>query len=1154
MELYDKYENTSGKFANYTTLLGGKPVHTEDVGGDYPEHIWSRKDFTSSAIIDGITSLSGSVSYNEDSQTITASGNYGSEKKFIFSSPDYFLDCASIIGFTTPASSTDSGFSIGSILRYDSATLKHLYCGIEKTTIDGSTKQFLVIRSFNGSAYSSPIASMALDANSLVNSKEYWLVSIVVGNKIRGELWTQDPSDLNANRASVVSGTFSGFGYRGEIGVANWVPKASSANIFYFEAGYAFASTKLGNFPVASRNQHVDIRTMLNETRIAPRAAASFDRYHQTEKAYSQSLSLKTDPVEGVFQLLFYQSDNAYSIPKVSNPISFDASAESIKAEIIDLVSSSYKHSYFNGDSIVSVTRPETGSCFPLVVEFNHFYGDLSLLRIALGGLRNSLGQVPESTVYYEPTDKSATFSPNRQDSFFIETADPLDPEYTQKSMQQLEDHVTENWKLYSANGAFAPATYGGSSGTTHNFIDSDLFVGKHSEFENMRVGRVQLYPGEGNKWSFSLQSSTPRKATNAKLYSDLTKASINVSFLGVEDIAAIDLSFSYIQFTSNANGLFYDQGGESLDDSNKVGLQGNMITGLNGRCDFRSTMKLFENTNANARFDFGQITGVRIVLLSGSAMAPSFICVGGVRAIDTSVVYLPLASEINTRTTNVAKPIPLADKSLEELSPLILGVEFEPSDADEFPIGGEVQMIVETAEVTTEQTEFNKIQLYTRHITSDAATDWAEWLTTEFGFNNNDIYIKSCKTFRRSSAGGQYGDLYWDIHPGGIFTNVRTSVNPDIISSLDNVSPNSIYQFASTIESNSITHMVDSFNTFGQPIRRLFESTTYTSAEWAEKSGRIGWHVSLIDDTQLRSFDFAPSTYALLRTKTVYTDTPVDGAQLFTVDSGDKNVFEYVKPSNPEDFVEVDSTKSLSGASYKISPAGKSFFPGFLSNQFSVSNWGHFYVKFDIWVPSEIQEDSYRPRFYLRPIDSAIEGSLGKEWLNGDLGPISFSFVPNSWSSVFIPLSSFNTYQIGQYKMLIASDNPHNKSFWIDNVEIRKKTVEWEIRAKKNGAWHPFRDTINQQYSAIHFSSNQMGTEIQLQARALTEDAWISEYTLRPRYAHLGRILYATAIENLVTGKAKIGTSELANALAARTESSENALGEQLFNILPVS
>jgi hypothetical protein len=1005
--------------------------------------------------------------------------------------------------------------------------------------------QKLKIKTFDGTAYSSPLNTMPLDNAKLITGTSYWLVSMVVDRNVRCELWTEDPTVAGSSRTLPVSAILpsSYSPTRGYVGVASWVPKSASANILSFESGYAFmADSKID---AVINSKHVDIRAMIKEVHIAPRLAIGFDKYHQTANAYSQTLTLNSDPESGYFTLLFNKSGDDYFTPLESNPLSYNATAEEIKAEIVELVRYNYLYSYFNGDAIVAVSSSASGSCFPITVEFNHFYGDLSLLRANLSPtgydpLNDILSEIP-SSANYDSVSNVATFAGNAQDSFFIENPDPVNTESTQNSLEFSSDVVTENWKLYSADGGL---------GLPNKFANTDLEVGKSVEYSNRRRARVQLHGAAGLPWSFSLQSSTPSNVVNAIVNSNLVANYINISFLNINP-EVLDLETSYVQFTSNRSGLFSNQGGSDLDDSEKVYFDGRLI-GDGPNYDFRATMDLFGNPTEYARFTFGHVTGVRIVIYNGPALPFSpydAITITSIKSFDS--FYLPSSVEINTKTQSVLVPTPLIDYELVQLPSMIRGKEFTESPEDPSPLSGEAQVLLKTCDhnnIEMMMGDFNKIQTYIRY--TNYGGSCAEWITTEFGYRSDMTYIKSFKTFRSKSVGGGFGDIHWEIYPGGAVTDETTSMAADLISSLSPLLSETVYLFSSKLDSNRIIHSIELMNEFNRPIRKIFESVRYANSEWTEKNGRVGWHMSSIDDSEMRSFDLIPFSYSILRTKEIETETPIDGAQLFTVDSGYRNVFERFASKNPRDFIQLDSTKSLSGESYKLSGAGQDDYPGFISNQFSINNWSHVIVEFDIWVPKELDGESLRPRLYLQPTDFTVTDRNNAELEY--VGPTTFDYTANTWSHVSVSLRQFEQYLTGDYRMLISSIVPHNANIWIDNVKINQKTVEWEIRAVRGGSWSPFRDSVNKKYGAIHLPRNQRGRFIQLQAIALTEDAWISEYTLKPKYAQLGRILYHeySMEKKVVIGTARIGTSEKANPTGPTGATAESAFNATLLDL----
>jgi hypothetical protein len=155
------------------------------------------------------------------------------------------------------------------------------------------------------------------------------------------------------------------------------------------------------------------------------------------------------------------------------------------------------------------------------------------------------------------------------------------------------------------------------------------------------------------------------------------------------------------------------------------------------------------------------------------------------------------------------------------------------------------------------------------------------------------------------------------------------------------------------------------------------------------------------------------------------------------------------------------------------------------------------------------------RPKLLLRPAEQP-EGTNGEDVFSGVVpanAPITFDFVPGAWSHVSLDLRGTRAKN-GDYFLVVNSDGDgeiDNSSFrnkwWIDNVQINTQTIEWEMRSIENGSWTPFRRNVNRQYGALHLPETQVGRSIQLQAKALTEDAWIAEYTLVPKYSSSGRI-----------------------------------------------
>jgi hypothetical protein len=534
---------------------------------------------------------------------------------------------------------------------------------------------------------------------------------------------------------------------------------------------------------------------------------------------------------------------------------------------------------------------------------------------------------------------------------------------------------------------------------------------------------------------------------------------------------------------------------------------------------------------DAFVRSGFSNVTGVRIYF-KGKRDGQSTLIISALRCFNRSTKSW-LSAEIDTVEKVVKAPVLNYKKELLNTTPMIRGNALRTKTLDNDPMDLRESFIFKTglgAGHSGSLSPYNKFMLFGREQEFSAVSNpnaiWkSSWLTAEYGFINNPIseayYLKRYKTNRMASTHltlPSTGKLiYWDLHPGGI---VENNYDSSLIghSYLPSLLPEFNYEFAATFSSTSINVDIIQLDYEEQPVRKIYSAPAASSSAWNTVRGRIGWYAEFSDlDAHVSSFNLESAAYASLTTKTFKSETHVDGAQLFTVDSGNKNLFTGFSPLSSFDEVLIDNQKSLSGeGSYVFHSTGSSFRPGVLSNEFFVEDWNHIFIEFDIWVPKRLKTNILRPKLWLLPKEHEV-GTVGT--FTGEVpekGPVAFDFVPGAWSHVSVDFPGINSKN-GPYNLIIGSDGDGNTSvsaafkdrWWIDNVKINRQTVEWEMRAldAPNNAWVPFRRNINLQYGALHLSEDRAGKEIQLQAKALTEDAWVAEYALLPRYMTPGKI-----------------------------------------------
>lgn len=148
-----------------------------------------------------------------------------------------------------------------------------------------------------------------------------------------------------------------------------------------------------------------------------------------------------------------------------------------------------------------------------------------------------------------------------------------------------------------------------------------------------------------------------------------------------------------------------------------------------------------------------------------------------------------------------------------------------------------------------------------------------------------------------------------------------------------------------------------------------------------------------------------------------------------------------------------------------------------------------------------EVTQAGIRPQLFLK--QPGTEG----DYTVGTIGPFNIPFVPGTWSHVRFSLKQLANHAVNPYKVQILTQQPSTQVWWVDNFKIAHRSVGWEMRAIENGDWFPFLDVVNNPRGALHLPRSARGKAIQVRARALRADSWISNYTLKPHYAELGRL-----------------------------------------------
>lgn len=375
-----------------------------------------------------------------------------------------------------------------------------------------------------------------------------------------------------------------------------------------------------------------------------------------------------------------------------------------------------------------------------------------------------------------------------------------------------------------------------------------------------------------------------------------------------------------------------------------------------------------------------------------------------------------------------------------------------------------------------------NSIDLYFRE-RKDTVASTGSWIRTTLKWNHKETLIVVAK----------------ESYASGVTTVQYTeTVNLNMVLETLNALDSGIgrYLLRGNIVGTTLTvdlYDTDAANNIGS---NLF-THTFKNEALEVIGGRVGINTSFIHrDAFIDELSAASTGFATLRTKTFPSRTPVDGAQLTASFSVDENLFRDFRWIDPAEEY-IDQTKTLSGrGSFRTSK-------GYYTNSVLIEDWNHTYVSMNVWVGQNVT-DTNQPALYLRSGAGEVEVLLP-------------TLQPNQWNAVHVDLSTLIDEQTGLFYTFVVQPKDYDTAlgyFWIDNMKIGRRLVDWQVRATENGVWRSFFGAVNQPDAGLHLPGTERGTELQLQAVALTPEAWVASYTLKPRYAQLGLPVYDVAYE----------------------------------------
>jgi hypothetical protein len=608
----------------------------------------------------------------------------------------------------------------------------------------------------------------------------------------------------------------------------------------------------------------------------------------------------------------------------------------------------------------------------------------------------------------------------------------------------------------------------------TVNLVDENWTMPATTGTTAFTVGKIAARGG----WS-GFQADMDGSDLAVEIQSNLTLGidlsdMVYLSFVA-PDYNDFDMFTSSIQLTSDPNGIFgngYDS--DICPFNNNLSATPHFLFDLFG--DFAMS--------ADPSFTLNKITGVKIIAVSaGTPGSPTTLTLMALRGFvpDWEESWL----DFDTRIGAICVPVTVEGTPYG--GTVAQHFEFVRGDGgheDPYPADLALTMFFypggQTSPNDATGPDYNKLSFILRE-KKDIPDGTGSHIEVNLFFNDSQTTFEA---LRVDTTGGS---------PPGVITN-DGDFNIAIGGALD---PEKHYAFTVNLTGTQISASLFEANFFEETSNILVWrlDTTLTDEAYEYRNGRVGFIGDLLTrDAYITGIVVAPTGFAELQTARYQSRTPVDGARLATVASPDINLWNSFSGSD----ILIDQTKTLSGnGSYRTQKS-------LTSNTFIMDDWTQSYLDVAIWVPNIVTRAN-QPVILLNTEAGQENIALPK-------------LQPAQWNVLHFDLGLFRNLITGVgYSIVIqAATNPDRPlgNFWVDDVVIGRRRVAWYARAQVNGPYRPFKDLVNNAKGAVHFNPEERGTDLEVKAVALTEDAWVASFKVFPRYAQLGLPVYDQGFE----------------------------------------
>ncbi len=308
---------------------------------------------------------------------------------------------------------------------------------------------------------------------------------------------------------------------------------------------------------------------------------------------------------------------------------------------------------------------------------------------------------------------------------------------------------------------------------------------------------------------------------------------------------------------------------------------------------------------------------------------------------------------------------------------------------------------------------------------------------------------------------------------------------------------PSQDYMLRIELEQNTMRVRIHDLETDGGIGTTILDTTSITDTfTFKRRKGRVGWLFDLKDgDAYVENVRTSSLMFAEYQSQPFRSMTAVDGIELFVSATPDRQLVNGLNVGPYGGQVESDLTRQNSAdGAWKITNVGTALH-GVMSDPFLIENWAETTVEFDLWFPQTAIDGDGLPSMYLlsdrgRMVEVPLPLIIGDQWQ-------SLRF-----STLFAAEE-----QTGSFKLVLLQVRNLPTVWWLDNLEVKTRSMSWSGRAHAEAEWFPFNDTYNRSGDGICLLER--GFEAQVRGRALRQGAYIERLSFKPKYAQLGRLVW---------------------------------------------